>query len=330
MQVKYKHKTVQSTSSIPFLTKNLIYTGDKIMAELRRTKEKRICQVEGCERSYRAQGYCNKHYMQMRRDGKIGALEKQIKLCKVDGCEEKVRRNGYCERHSKQMERLGKIIETYMDMPPKICDVDGCNEPHHGNGYCSRHYQQIGAHGRLLDRTRLDPNEVRFDGNDCYISLYDTFANFVAETVIDKEDYKKVKDYKWRISNYGYVVCNIDSSKKQLFLHHLVVGKPENDHDTDHIDRNKLNNRVSNLRFVTRAQNMWNTTIRNNNKSGFKGVFWNKITSKWQANITAKGKNKYLGAFDNPIDAAEAYDKACEELHGEFGCTNKEALANAS
>lgn len=362
------NKTVQEISPIPFLTKNLIYIGDKIMADLKRTKEKKICQVDGCGKilyskglcsrhyhqvlrtgsileTYRDRpsttcaisgcrgklhidGLCNKHYEQMYFDGKIN--QEPDSICNVPSCIEPMRRNGYCERHSAQVKRTGKIIETYMDKPPRVCDVDGCEKLHHSNGYCLNHSRQFNRYGYIKARTRLDPNEIRFNGDDCYISLYDTFGEFITETVIDKDRYLDVSSYKWRMSAQGYAVCNIASSKKQLFLHHIILGKPPEGYETDHKDQNKLNNRYFNLRFATHPQNMWNTSVQSNNTSGFKGVYLNPITSRWRAAIRADGSPHYLGSFVKKEDAIIAYDTACKELHGEFACTNDRILANAS
>jgi hypothetical protein len=90
----------------------------------------------------------------------------------------------------------------------------------------------------------------------------------------------------------------------------------------DHIDGDKLNNKITNLRLCTHNQNQHNQGIRVNNKSGFKGVSWMKSTRKWQAQICFRSKVKHLGLFNNKIDAAKAYDMAAIDLHGEFAWLN--------
>lgn len=92
--------------------------------------------------------------------------------------------------------------------------------------------------------------------------------------------------------------------------------------DVDHRDLNKGNNRIANLRPASKKQNRWNEGLRKNNSSGFKGVYFNKLRSKWQAYITINRKAKYLGIFDNREDAARAHDRAAEELRGEFASLN--------
>lgn len=84
--------------------------------------------------------------------------------------------------------------------------------------------------------------------------------------------------------------------------------------DIDHIDRDKRNNRIENLRIASRSQNMLNTGILPTNTSGHKGVYWHKRLGKWQAAITVRGRNVYLGVFADISDAAAAYRKRAEDL----------------
>jgi hypothetical protein len=86
----------------------------------------------------------------------------------------------------------------------------------------------------------------------------------------------------------------------------------------DHINGNPLDNRRENLRICTQQENSWNQRKRRTNTCGFKGVYWDKGAKKYQAQICKDGKRKYLGLFDCPEKAHEAYCKAAQELHGEF------------
>lgn len=82
-----------------------------------------------------------------------------------------------------------------------------------------------------------------------------------------------------------------------------------------HINRNKLDNRISNLRETTRQEHMQNQTkARSDNKSGFRGVHLHK-QGRFRADINLNGKLKYLGLFDTPEEAHEAYLAAKRELH---------------
>lgn len=86
----------------------------------------------------------------------------------------------------------------------------------------------------------------------------------------------------------------------------------------DHIDGDGLNNRRSNLRLATNAQNQHNRRFHAGNKSGFKGVFWDPSRSQWMAQITLNGEKVYLGRFRDISDAVAARAKAGEGLHGAF------------
>ncbi|HGK4602813.1 HNH endonuclease [Yersinia enterocolitica] len=90
----------------------------------------------------------------------------------------------------------------------------------------------------------------------------------------------------------------------------------------DHVDMDKANNKISNLRDSTFTSNMHNRGKNKTNTSGFKGVTWNKKSAKWQASINAKNKWRYLGLFKSKEDAARAYDDAAMEFHGEFARLN--------
>jgi hypothetical protein len=76
--------------------------------------------------------------------------------------------------------------------------------------------------------------------------------------------------------------------------------------EIDHINGDPSDNRISNLRDVTRKQNMENKKIYKNNKSGYPGVSWHSRDEKWQARIGHYGKRKSLGTFDNLEDAIAA------------------------
>jgi hypothetical protein len=115
------------------------------------------------------------------------------------------------------------------------------------------------------------------------------------------------------------------SFKGKHYLEHRVIYEMFNGPfvgDLDHIDRNKLNNRIDNLRLCTRPQNVVNSKVRSDNKSGYKGVVWHKASGKWQAQTMLKGKRLHLGLFNNPEDAALAYNKKMKELHGDFAVLN--------
>ncbi len=137
-------------------------------------------------------------------------------------------------------------------------------------------------------------------------------------TLIDDEYYEKFNTFKWYLDAHGYVRRTLTKSEKNEFnnkttrmmLHQEILGKAPLGFEIDHIDRNKLNNQKSNLRFVSRRENNLNRKIPKHNKSGLRGVHFYKITNKWRATIRINGKDKHLGYFNQKEEAGRAYNKA--------------------
>ena len=85
--------------------------------------------------------------------------------------------------------------------------------------------------------------------------------------------------------------------------------------DIDHRDGNPSNNKIDNIRLATDSENLQNQKRHKNNSSGYIRVHWDKEYKKWCANISINKKQIYLGAFDNPQDASQAYLSAKKKLH---------------
>jgi len=136
--------------------------------------------------------------------------------------------------------------------------------------------------------------------------------------LIDAADQPLVQQFNWRVSADGYVAAN--SSGKVLHLHRFLLNAPA-DALVDHIDSNPRNNRRSNLRICTPAENSKNRQLSTANRSGFKGVYWER--GMWRAHIKSDGKDYHLGYFADITDAAAAYDRAAVLLHCEFAKTNE-------
>jgi hypothetical protein len=137
--------------------------------------------------------------------------------------------------------------------------------------------------------------------------------------LVDDEDYLKVADMKWHVMGSGHV-CNTKyvrgSGRKNqksvhMYLHRFIMDAPKGK-VVDHINRNPLDNRRSNLRICDQSTNIYNSGTFSNNKSGIRGVAWHSAAKKWEAFIHNANKKIYLGVFDNIVDAqkarAEAFD----------------------
>lgn len=121
------------------------------------------------------------------------------------------------------------------------------------------------------------------------------------------------------LSAQGYRCIQIAGRKyraHRLAWLYMTGAWPE--HDIDHRDEDKSNNRWMNLRPATRSQNMLNKSSRTDNKSGIKGVSWNKRRKLWHAQLQIQGRKIHVGHYANKEEAAMAIKKARTEQHGEF------------
>ena len=121
------------------------------------------------------------------------------------------------------------------------------------------------------------------------------------------------------VNDLGYIRIRINY--KHIRAHRLVwlymYGEFPKGH-LDHINGIRTDNRLCNLREATRAQNSFNRGRNKNNTSGYKGVRSDNRFNNWVARIGINGKDIYLGSFDSPEEASEAYQAAASKYHGEF------------
>lgn len=112
----------------------------------------------------------------------------------------------------------------------------------------------------------------------------------------------------------GYIILSV--SGKKVLAHRVawffVYGKFPYGH-IDHINRNKADNRIANLRSASLEQNAQNRSKNAKNTSGYKGVTWHKRDKKWQAAITVSGKVFHLGYYAKAKDAYAAYVEASKK-----------------
>ena len=154
---------------------------------------------------------------------------------------------------------------------------------------------QVSSLGRVKSLSREICNSKR-----CYIS--------------------KEKILKISISNNGYFKVNLFNFgiEKTFMVHKLVamafLNHKPNGYELviDHINDNKLDNRVENLQIVTQRFNTYKTQGKHSSKH--KGVYWCKNRKKWKSAIRINGEKKHLGSFKCELAASYAYQKALKEL----------------
>lgn len=146
------------------------------------------------------------------------------------------------------------------------------------------------------------------------------------ETIWDLEDALKYVGQSLHVNANGYLRHIPCWKGTREYVHREIMGAGADDY-VDHINGNRLDNRRSNLRICTQAENMRNQTKRSDNKSGVTGVHYCNTRKRWISQIKANGKNLVLGRFLDFQDAVSARREAETKYYGEFAATNGVAKA---
>jgi hypothetical protein len=140
--------------------------------------------------------------------------------------------------------------------------------------------------------------------------------------IVDRCDYERLAQFKWCVSCTGrrkLYACRM-VGRTLVRMHREIMQAPKG-MVVDHIDGNSLNNCRTNLRICTYSQNLCNRQ-KYRGATPYKGVFYRKDRDKYYARIKFEGTDHYLGLYDDPIDAAKAYDRRARELHGPYARLN--------
>jgi hypothetical protein len=158
------------------------------------------------------------------------------------------------------------------------------------------------------------------EANREYFRAVSEFTNYEISSVGRVRNSKTGRVLKTQPRKDGYVGVQLskDGKYKNLLMHRLValafienpLGKP----DVDHIDRNKSNNSVDNLRWSTTSENLMNSTKRAFTSSIYKGVYFHGQSDRWRAQVRINGIANHLGGFRTEKEAAESYN-AFAALH---------------
>jgi len=140
--------------------------------------------------------------------------------------------------------------------------------------------------------------------------------------IVDDVWFPIVSQWRWHYSN-GYAVRNIGTreNKELVFMHRYITMAPKC-YQVDHINQNKLDNTMQNLRLVKPEKNYINRKMLPSNKTGFKGVCWDAKRGRYIASIQYQNKHYTLGRYNTKEEAALAYNDAAKRLHGEYAYLN--------
>lgn len=131
-----------------------------------------------------------------------------------------------------------------------------------------------------------------------------------AYAIIDSADADLISQWRWGIADgYAkrYASRLSDQRGRGIFLHRELLGLVHGDGlEGDHINRNTLDNRRSNLRIVPKGAQPQNRTVRSGTTSKYRGVTWDRSKKRWCAQVGYQGRHIFVGRFDSEEEAAEA------------------------
>lgn len=197
---------------------------------------------------------------------------------------------------------LGTLTNWYTTITIFVMNCLDCAKKVVARGYCDTHYRKHKKIGNLLPSTQA-PRLATIENNIAKIPLGLNAKHGYA--IVDANIVSEFEKYLWTISK-GYAVRN-NKENSHVFMHQSIKGKAPKGLVIDHINRNKLDNRAENIRFITQQQNTFNRRCA--------GVTYRKDRKKWMARIKKNGKTVFLGNFDSIYDAQKARKKAKARYH---------------
>jgi AP2 domain len=200
--------------------------------------------------------------------------------------------------------------------------------------YRDDHRRSALAETNVLERGPVEVLEVWNVGIRCVFVRNARFGMMTipltngSYALIDDQDEALMSAHSWYREKHGktfYAMTNLGhgrKNRKTIRMHRLILpGIPR----IDHWNGNGLDNRRENLRPCSSTQNHQNIRdLYANNKSGFKGVHFDRARSRWVAQIRVNGKQRFLGRFPSAEQAAAAYDSAAKKFFVEFAAPNTE------
>lgn len=161
------------------------------------------------------------------------------------------------------------------------------------------------------------PDDLTLSDGAVRIPLRRHDGSIRAHAIVDAADAAWANQWRWSLSTKGYAYRGeqVEGRRQSIFLHRQLLGLKHNQRqDGDHIDRDKLNCRRSNLRILPKGKNQHNLPSYTGSTSQYRGVSWDKKQLGWRAQITVNGRNRNLGTFADEAVAAEVASRARARL----------------
>lgn len=152
-------------------------------------------------------------------------------------------------------------------------------------------------------------------------------------SLVDCDDHDWLVQWKWHAHQvrktdkwYARRSAKIDGKHHNVTMHRAILERHGFDLtglDVDHLNGDGLDNRLNNLRPVTKAENAYNRRKSPGHTSKYKGVYFDSERSKWRASIKVNGQTIQLGRYFTEEDAASAYNEAARWYFGGFARLNE-------
>lgn len=209
----------------------------------------------------------------------------------------------------------GKKKFSYCKQRTK-CSVEGCNNPVFCKGYCTKHYAQIQHHGSIIT-TIFDKNEIVEHEDYAEIIVRNKQGTIKGKAIIDLDDVERCKRFKWGMYSNGYFYGNINKILR-IRLHRFILGLDawDKSNEVDHINRNRADNRKSNLRIVNHSENNKNKE-RNYSKivnTDNDNVYFDKRHNTYYGRYGFKGCTYTTNRYKNRQDALNAINEIKKNL----------------
>lgn len=199
------------------------------------------------------------------------------------------------------------------------CSVEHCNNPVFCKGYCTKHYAQIQHHGKIID-TMYDKNEIIKYDDYAEIIVRNKQGDIKGKALIDLDDVDKCKRLKWGMYANGYFYGNINKTLR-VRLHRFILGLNawNKDNEVDHINRNRADNRKSNLRVVNHSINNINKDKINPASSTvykYKHIIYSRKYKSYTGRFYYNSKSYSVGYYNTELAAHIAVEKLRKEVMG--------------